>query len=512
MKKKRLFRNLNPTMTILLFIIIVMMVSGVLSLLNFHTNYSTINTITGTYHNELVNVENLFSLSGIKFVVSRTVSNFVNFAPLSMLIIVLIGIGVMEKSGFLKTFFTLITKRIKKNTLTFLIILLSMATTLLGDIGYACMLPLSALLFKYGKRNPWGGIIASFSAISCTYGINIFLSSSDSTLLSLTNIAASMIDQNYIITNMKFGLFIMTFTFIVMGVVLTKVTEDIVIPRLPKYEFSDEEFKITSLEVKALLFALLAGLIYIIIVVYSIIPGLPLSGSLLDHSAHIYIDQLFGENSLFNQGFVFIVTILFLIDGLTYGLIAKKINSINDVADSLGYSLDDIGSVIVLIFVVSIFISVLKYTNIGLVLTGMFANIFTTTQLTGIPLIFLLFFGSMICNLIYTGPALKWAVISPTVIPAFMNASLSPEFAQIVYSMGTSVTNGITPVLAYFVIYMAFLNKYKQTENITFTKGVKYMTPYIIASVCIYVIVLTGWYIIGAPIGVGTLPGVSYGA
>ena len=321
-----------------------------------------------------------------------------------------------------------------------------------------------------------------------------------------------MIDQNYAITNMHFGVYIMAFTFIVMSIALTRVTEDIVIPKLPKYEFSDEEFKITSNEVKALLIAIIVGFIYVLFVVYNIIPGLPLSGALLDHSEHIYIDQLFGENSLFNQGFVYIVTIFFLLVGLVYGLIAKKINSINDVADSLGYSLDDIGSVIVLIFVASIFISVLKYTNIGLIITGMFANIFTTTKLTGLPLIFLLFFGSMLCNIVYTGPALKWAVLSPAVIPAFMNASLSPEFAQIVYSMGTSVTNGITPILAYFVIYIAFLNKYKQTENITFTKGVKYMTPYLITSVCIFAIVLVGWYIIGAPIGVGTLPGVSYGA
>lgn len=511
MNKKRMFRNLNPAMTFLIFTIITIILSGILSIFNFHTNYNTINPITNSYNSELVEVQSLFSLSGMKYIVTHAVSNFVSFAPLSMLIIVLIGIGIMEKTGFLKVFFTLITKRVKKYTLTFLVIFISMASTLVGDIGYACMLPLSALLFKYGKRNPWGGIIASFAAITCSYGVNIFLSSSDSTLLSLTTLGANMVDASYTV-NIWFSLFINILTFIVLSIILTHITEKSVIPKLPKYEFSEEEFKITSREIKSMLIAFAFGLLYFFIIIYNIIPGLPLSGGLLDHSTKIYIDQLFGDNSLFNQGFVFIVTMLFLILGLVYGICAKKIRSINDVADSLGYSLDDIGSVLVLIFIASIFISVVKYTNIGLVITGLFANLFTNTNLTGIPLILLLFFGTMICNVVYTGPALKWSVLSPIVVPVFMNASLSPEFAQVVYSMGQGVTNGITPLLAYFVIYMAFLNKYRQTENISFTKGLKYMSPYCIATLAVCLIVIVGWYLTGLPIGIGTNPGVAYGA
>jgi len=509
MKNKRTLRNLNPAMTLVIFTVLTIIISGILALCNFHTNYTTINSITNSYNSELVEVQSLFSLSGLKYIVTHTVNNFVSFAPLSMLIIVLIGIGIMEKTGFLRVFFTMITKRCKKMTLTFFIIFVSMASTLVGDIGYVIMLPLSALLFKYGKRNPWGGIIAAFAAISCTYGVNIFLSSSDSTLLSLTNLGASMVDSSYAI-NLSFGIFIMITTFIILSVVLTHITEKVVIPKLPRYESSEEDFKVTNTEVKGLLIAFLAGFVYFLIIVYNIIPGLPLSGGLLDHSAEVYIDQIFGENSLFNQGFVFIVTLLFLIIGLVYGLVAKKIKNINDVADSLGHSLDDIGSVIVLIFIASIFISVVKYTNIGLVITGLFANLFTNTTLTGIPLILLLFFGTMLCNLVYTGPALKWSILSPIVVPVFMNASLSPEFAQVVYSFATSSTNGITPLLAYFVIYIAFLNKYRQSENISFTKGVKYMAPYCVATTIVCLVIIIGWYLTGLPIGVGTMPGVTY--
>ena len=87
-------------------------------------------------NNNVIQVENLLSGSGIKEIATTAITDFVSFAPLSMLIIILMGIGVLEKSGFMKTFFTLITQSFKKNTLTFILILLSILSTLVGDVGY----------------------------------------------------------------------------------------------------------------------------------------------------------------------------------------------------------------------------------------------------------------------------------------------------------------------------------------------------------------------------------------
>ena len=59
-----------------------------------------------------------------KTIVTTAVSGFVNFEPLGALIIVLIGIGILEKTGFLKTFFTMLTRNSKKNTITFILVFL----------------------------------------------------------------------------------------------------------------------------------------------------------------------------------------------------------------------------------------------------------------------------------------------------------------------------------------------------------------------------------------------------
>ena len=69
-----------------------------------------------------------------------------------MLIIILIGIGVMEKSNFLKTSITLLTQNVKKQTVTFVIALICVLFSLVGDLGYVIMIPISALIFFYGRR------------------------------------------------------------------------------------------------------------------------------------------------------------------------------------------------------------------------------------------------------------------------------------------------------------------------------------------------------------------------
>ena len=103
--------TLHPVMTFLILTGIVIILSGVLRLLEFQQVEYTVSPTTFEYSTEIAEVENVFSFKGLKYIFSSTVSNFVNFAPLSSLIIILIGFGVMEKSGFLKTAITFLTKK-----------------------------------------------------------------------------------------------------------------------------------------------------------------------------------------------------------------------------------------------------------------------------------------------------------------------------------------------------------------------------------------------------------------
>jgi aminobenzoyl-glutamate transport protein len=169
--------TLNPVLTFLFLILITIVLSGFLHLIGFEATYNKIDLTTGELVATSESVESLMSLSGIKYIFTSTISNFTAFTPLSSLIIILIGIGIMEKSGFLKTTFTILTKFCKKYTITFWLVLLSMLFSVMGDIGYVVMIPLAALLFTYGRRNPILGIVAVYAALTCGTGISVFFTS-----------------------------------------------------------------------------------------------------------------------------------------------------------------------------------------------------------------------------------------------------------------------------------------------------------------------------------------------
>ncbi len=502
-------KKFSPIFVFIILTFGTIILSFVLSLFNLQAEYSTVNSYTNTLQNNVIQVENLLSASGVKYILTSSVSNFVNFEPLSMLIIILIGIGVLEKSGFAKIFFTLITQNSRKYSITFGLVLLSIVSSFFGNIGFVLLLPIGAMMFKYGHRHPLGGIIASFAGICFGYGINVFLTSMDTSLMSLTLTAAKVIDGNYSI-NIYFQLFIMLAALILASILLTRVTEKTIMPKLGKYEFDEVETldntKFTNRELRGLVVGIASALLYLLVVVYMIIPGLPFSGGLLDSNGVYYIDKLFGVNSLFSQGFVFIVTFLFIIVGLAYGFMAKTVKNNKEVSECLSYSLDGVGSILVLIFVSSLFISTFEKSNIGLVLIALLTQTVEIFSFSGISLVILLLIITFIGGLFYTGLQSKWQVMSGLVVPTLMNASISPEFAQMIFMAGSSLSMAFTPIMAYYVIYIAYMEKYDKGNQVTMYGSIKYMKSYGLMIAAMWLILIIGFYITGLPMGINTAP------
>ena len=509
MKRIRRIREkvvLHPIITFCFLILGTIVLSGILTLFNVSATYNSISN-NGSYVKELVVVENLFSLSGLKFIFSNAVSNFASFTPLSMLIITLFGIGIMDKSGFLDSLFYVLTKKSSKKMVTFVLSLVCIIASIGGDLSYIVLIPIAALLYKYGKRNPKAGIICAFASLSSGIGINIFMSSIDSTLISYSMNSASLLVKDYNIGTHSY-LLVMLIATIALAFINTSITEKVIVPKLGKYELDEKEDYLTKREKRGLLIASFAGIIYLLFFIYNIIPGAPLGGNFLDYSQKLYIDKLFGYNSFFNQGFVFVVTLLFFILGLTYGITTKSIKNQKDFGDALGYSLDKIGKVLVLIFFASSLIFIFKKTNIGSVLTANFANMIGSSNFTGIPLIILLFIFSAIATIFLPGSVNKWVIMNASVVPTFMNAGLSPEYATLVFRAGECVSYGLTPVMAYFVIYLAFMELYSTNDNEGMFGSIKYIIPYSLGVLAMWLVIIILFYIIGLPLGIGAYPGL----
>lgn len=499
--------GLHPVMVLLLLCFITIIASGILSFFNVQATYNRVSTLTGEYVVTTEAVTSLFNLSGLKYIFTTTVSNFSNFVVLSHLIIILLGIGVMVKSGFLKTVITMLTKKAKKTSVTYVWVLICILASIMGDLAYIIFIPLGALLFLYGKRNPFLGIVTTFASLTCGSALSIFLTSIDSSLLNYTLINAYIFDSNYTISSFGYIL-IMIVSIVLLSLIISNITENYMAKKMPKYEFDEDEVEdelvITKKKKRGLLYSLSAGAVYLLIFIYNIIPGLPFSGKLLDYSQQLYIDKLFSYDSFFSNGFVFIVAVLFVILGLFYGIGAKTIKNNKEFIDSLGYSLNGIGKVLVMIFAAATFINIFKESNIGNVLAAALANLINNSNFSGFPISILLFLVSIVTTLFLPSPINGWAVLS-SVVPTLMQAGVSPEFSQLIYRFGNAVAIGLTPIFAYFIVYMAFLGNYNQSDKpITLKDAISYQLPYALLTGALFLAILMVWYIVGMPLGVGT--------
>lgn len=506
MQKIKKKMTLHPIMTFLILMLITIVVSGIFGFFNLSTNYNMINTLRGTFESTTVAVTSLFSLSGLKLIFRTTVANFASFAPLATLLIMLIGIGIMDRSGFLQSFFALLTKNASKFRVTWTLAFILMLASIMGDIAFIIFIPLIALFFKYSMRNPKVGVILAFASLTCGTGTNIFMNSIDSALLEYTKLAANSLDAAYQI-NTYAHFFIMIIMTILLSYVIALITEKNIAPKLGKYESEEEkveEFYLDKKKKRGLLFSLSVGILYILVFIYNIIPGLPISGTLLDYSQTLYIDKLFGYNSFFNQGFVFIITFLFFILGFFYGIGAKTIKNNRDVCEYFGHSLDGIGKSLVLIFFASTLISIFKETGIGNVLVAYASNYLANANLSSVALILISFILVVILTIFVPSPVTTWSILSSSMVPVYMNAGMTPEFAGLVFRAAQSVSYGLTPLMAYFVVYLLFMDKYSEEDKpINLFTSIRYIGPYALATGVIWITILILAYILGLPIGIG---------
>lgn len=516
---------LHPITAITLASFIVILLSGILSFFEMQATYNTVNPTTHQLETTIVAVENMLSFDGIKFIISNAATNFISFTPLVTLLISLIGLSIAEATGFIEAFSRKYIKKISYAKMTFIVILVATISSLINEIGYAILIPLVALIYATNGRNPLTGIVTAFCGVAFGYGVSIFVGSMEVSLMNYTQTAAYLVDDTAHISLTSNLIFIICAS-IILSIVGTIVIEKIISPKLGKYKVKEdlsktEELRIIDLEEEeqqrierekkqkqGLRYALISFIIIVLIFIYMIIPNLPNSGMLLDMKENTYLGQLFGNNSYFQDGFTYMMSLLFLFMGIFYGIGAKSISSDKKLIDNATTAFARSENIIILLFVSSQFIAIFKKTNISTIITAWFANLINYLNFSGIPLIVVTLSLIAISNLFMTTPAAKWAIFSPVVVPMFMQSNISAQFAQIIMRAGDSMTNGITPLLGCFAIYIGYLNIYNfdKKKPITIRRAINIIMPYFGIIFATWLLLIIGWYIIGLPIGPGVYP------
>lgn len=525
-KKLKLKKFYFHPVTVFLFLtFIVMILSGILSAFQTQATYNEINIISKELDPTLITIDNLLSFDGIKYIISNAVKNFLSFGPLGTLLVSLLGITIAEGTGFIETISKRHISKIPNNIITFIVLFLATISSLINEVGYAILIPIVALVYFINKRNPILGIVTSFCGVSFGYGVSIFVGSMEVSLMNYTQSAARLIDENIHISLTSNLIFIIIAS-IILSIVGTIVIEKIIAPKIGKYkreeDFSKtEQYRVIDLEEeeqksieksknekRGLRFALIVSIIVLLSFIYSLIPNLPFSGMLLDMKETTYVNQLFGENSYFQDSFTYLVSLVLILSGIAYGIGSKSIKNDKEIIENASKKYANLGSLFILIFVTSQFIAVFRKSNIGMIITAWLASLLEHLSLTGIPLIIITLLLIAISNLFLTSSASKWMIFSPVVVPMFMQSNISPQFAQIVMRAGDSMTKGYTPMLASFILYIGYLNIYNLNKEKPYTikNSLKLIRPYFLIISLTWILLIVGWYLIGLPIGPGVSP------
>jgi len=391
-----------------------------------------------------------------------------------------------------------------KRLLTFAIVFAGILSNTASEVGYVVLVPLGGIIFLAVGRNPIAGIAAAFAGVSGGYSANILLGTIDPLLAGLSEEAARIIDPTYEVNPAAnyYFMFVSTFFIAAAG---TWATEKIIIPRLGTYKGDakpEEISQLTQDEKRGLRYTFYTLLLLILIIVWGTVP---ISGGFWDNipGSGFLRDQETGGllRSPFMSGIVAMIFLIAGILGIAFGIGAKTLKSNYDVINGMGKSMSTLGTYIVLVFFASQFVAYFNWTNLGLITAIKGAEVIGSIGMGRIPLMISLVLLAAIINLVVGSASAKWAIMAPVFIPMFMLLGYSPEFTQLTYRVGDSVTNIIAPMMSYFALIVAFVEKYDKRAGIGTI--IATMLPYTFVFLAVWLTLLIIWILLGIPIGPG---------
>ncbi|MEM1041232.1 MAG: AbgT family transporter [Bacteroidota bacterium] len=443
---------------------------------------------------EVIRPVNLVSTEGLHLILTEMIDNFTGFAPLGTVLVALLGIGVAERSGLIGTSIRLLVLSAPPRLLTFVIVFAGILSNTASEVGYVLLVPLSAIIFLAVGRHPIAGLAAAFAGVSGGYSANLLLGTIDPLLAGLSEEAARIIDPEYLVNPAAnyYFMFISTFFIAAAG---TWVTEKIVEPRLGTFKGeveAEEIHDLTADEKRGLWWALGSIVVLTALALWGLIPE---GGFLRDPETGGVL------RSPFMQGIVAVIFITASVAGIAYGLAAKTLKSDADVMNGMGDAMSTLGIYMVLVFFAAQFVAYFKWTNLGLIFAINGAAGLEALNLGPIPLMMAFILLSAVINLAMGSASAKWAIMAPVFIPMFMILGYSPELVQTAYRIGDSTTNIISPMMSYFALIIAFVERYDKKAGIGTV--VATMLPYTFVFLAIWMVLLAVWLVFGLPLGPG---------
>ena len=446
---------------------------------------------------------NLLDRAGLRRIFTEAVKNFMGFAPLGIVLVAMMGVGVAEKSGLITLSLRAFVTSMPPTLLTAAVIFAGMLAHLAADAGVIILPPIAAMLFAAAGRNPLVGLAAAFAGVGGAFSANVLPSPLDVLLIGFTQEAtkASKLLPGYE-PQVLGNYFFLTVTAPVLTVIGTWITHRFVEPRLGPWkpaadappdahalgEVSPEERR--GLRAAGLALALTVALFLVLV--------LPTGAPLRGPGATI-LEQI----KPFFDSIIILIMLLFFIPGLTFGIASGQIHSDRDVTKMTGDTLATMGTYIVLAFAAAQFIAFFAWSNLGGIVAISGARFLKGMGFHGAPLLVGLILFSASLDFFITSASAKWAMMAPVFVPMFAMLGFTPECTQVVFRIGASVVNIITPCFPYLPILIVAARRYDPKAGAGTL--ISLMLPYSIAFLVSWTALLLAFYWLHWPIGPGVM-------
>ena len=444
---------------------------------------------------QTTSIRSLLGADGIRFIFSSFVSNFAGFSVVAVVFVAMIGVGVAEEAGLMSALIRKLVAVAPHNLLTFIIVFVGGLSSIATDAGYLILIPLAAAAFLSVGRHPIAGLAAAYAGVSAGFAVNALLTPLDGLLTEITNEAIAITDPDQSIDLTANLWFSIASTFFV-AIVITIVAEKITTRTLGPYTGEDivhEEKDVPAGEPRGLRYASIGVLLATaVVVLLTVLPDAPLRNP--------ETGAIFNESPLMDS-LIFIITMLFLIAGICFGIGAKTISNSVDVINAITKTFASLASLIFLLLLISQFIAYFNFSNMPTVAAVKMADWLESVDIGPLWLLIGFIFVILILDLIIPGALPKWAIFAPIFVPLFLRLDVAPQTVLAAYRLGDSPVNVITPLMVYLPFIVLVAQRYRKDAGIGTI--ISLMLPYTVIVLITWLLFFIAWYLIGIPMGPG---------
>ena len=347
-------------------------------------------------------------------------------------------------------------------------------------------------------RHPLIGLFTAYASVAGGFCASLFLGMFEMQGAGFTTVAAQMLDPeaSYAPTMNWYFMIVSCFVLTAVG---TFVTEKLVAPK-----FQDADLSVFTAEAvpetlsnqqsKSLRPAILSVLITVAVIIFLSVGD----NALL---ADAETGQLLVSNAPFMKGLILIITIIMFVPGAVFGFASGRYRNDKDLFADSTAALRDMAPYILLCFFGAQFLNYFTWSNLGTVLAVNGADFLESINLTGIPLMLCMVLMVAFLNLFMGSASAKYAILAPIIVPMLMLLDISPAMAQVLYRIGDSITNPLSPLFSYFPILLGYTRRYD--KNAGMGTMIANMLPFSVAFFLAWVVMIIVWCLFDLPLGPG---------